>query len=364
VLPASLVERLTTEQWLTLLAHELAHWRRRDHWVRWLELAALGLYWWCPLAWWAKAQLQQAEEECCDAWVVWTLPGAARAYALALVETVEFLAGARPALPPAASGLGQVQSLKRRLTMILRGTTPRALSLAGIFAVLGLGALLLPLAPTWAQAATPLTLVQKEDPPKDETKKADPKPDPRAAAERLRDEFQKAQQDFMKLQQEMARQRREFEEKLNRDFAKAMQDHQKRMRELTERMQAGQPGTFTGFPPGGIFPPGATPGLPGAPPPPQPPGFFPPAGFPGGGAAPRPDLERRITEIERKLDELIRELRRDPGPQRKGPGAAPGGTNPGARPGAGGPPAPAQPAAPPIPPPPPPPPPVEGDIRP
>ena len=90
VLPAALVERLTAEQWRTLLAHELAHWRRRDHWVRWLELAAFSLYWWCPLLWWAKSQLQQSEEECCDAWVVAVLPEAARDYALALVETVDF----------------------------------------------------------------------------------------------------------------------------------------------------------------------------------------------------------------------------------------------------------------------------------
>src|SRR5262249_57436236 len=128
--------------------HELAHWRRRDHWVRWLELAALTLYWWCPLVWWAKEQLQQSEEECCDAWVVAALPGAARDYALALVETVDFLSGARAVLPPAASGLGHVHLLRRRVTMILRGRTPRALTGTGLFAVLSLGLVLLPLAPT------------------------------------------------------------------------------------------------------------------------------------------------------------------------------------------------------------------------
>jgi beta-lactamase regulating signal transducer with metallopeptidase domain len=149
-LPAALWPALTAEQREALLVHELAHLRRRDHWVRRLELVVLGLYWWHPVAWWARRELREAEEQCCDAWVVWALPGSAAAYAAALVQTVTFLSRARCALPAAASGIGHVHSLKRRLTMILRTTPPRALSGAGLLAVLGLGALLLPLVPTRA----------------------------------------------------------------------------------------------------------------------------------------------------------------------------------------------------------------------
>jgi beta-lactamase regulating signal transducer with metallopeptidase domain len=147
--PAGLYPRLTPEQRQTLLVHELAHLRRRDHWVRLLELLLLGLYWWHPVVWWARHELREAEEQCCDAWVVWALPAAAPAYATALVETVAFLSQAWP-LPLAASGIGHFHTLKRRLTMILRGTPPRALSGAGFLAVLALGALLLPLLPTRA----------------------------------------------------------------------------------------------------------------------------------------------------------------------------------------------------------------------
>src|SRR5262249_16226979 len=53
----------------------------------------------------------------------------------------------------AASGAGHVGAIKRRLTMILRGPRSRALSGAGLLAVLGLAAILLPLLPTWAQQA-------------------------------------------------------------------------------------------------------------------------------------------------------------------------------------------------------------------
>ncbi len=102
-----------------VLAHELAHWKRCDHWVRRLESIVLGLYWWYPGAWWARRRLERAEEECCDAWVVWALPSIAGAYAEALVATAAFLSGYRNSLPLGASGAGCTRPLKRRLNMIL-----------------------------------------------------------------------------------------------------------------------------------------------------------------------------------------------------------------------------------------------------
>src|SRR5262249_52937721 len=71
LLPADLLSRLSKEQRATLLAHELAHLRRRDHWVRGLEFVVSALYWWHPVVWWACRELREAEEQCCDAWVVW-----------------------------------------------------------------------------------------------------------------------------------------------------------------------------------------------------------------------------------------------------------------------------------------------------
>jgi beta-lactamase regulating signal transducer with metallopeptidase domain len=183
LIPESLVGRLSDQQWDTLLAHELAHLRRRDHWVRILEMLVLSLYWWHPVVWWARRELREAEEQCCDAWVVWALPGSGEAYALALVETVTFLSQAHCPLPLAASGIGHTQPLRRRLTMIMRGTTPRALSAAGLLAVLGLGAFLLPLRATWAQtddfAAAPdepVAVTGDDEPPLPPSPAAPPTP--------------------------------------------------------------------------------------------------------------------------------------------------------------------------------------------
>jgi hypothetical protein len=155
VLPARLLERLGPEGRDALLAHELAHVRRHDHWVRWLELAATSLYWWHPVAWWARARVQQLEEQCCDAWVLWALPAAARAYARALLETVTFLADARPALPPAASGIGYVPVLKRRLHMILREPLTHRLAWPAHLAAVLLGLIVLPVSPARLAAEDP-----------------------------------------------------------------------------------------------------------------------------------------------------------------------------------------------------------------
>jgi multidrug efflux system membrane fusion protein len=139
LLPAELWGRMTPAQQEAVLAHELAHLKRRDHWVRRLETLACGLYWWDPVAWWARREVERAEERCCDAWVLWALPAAAEAYAEALVSTAVYLSGLRQRLPSGASGAERLNPLKGRLHMILSDSmngpvarrAPRALLLAG-----------------------------------------------------------------------------------------------------------------------------------------------------------------------------------------------------------------------------------------
>jgi beta-lactamase regulating signal transducer with metallopeptidase domain len=159
--PKKLLDHLDQEQQAALLVHELAHLKRRDHWVRFLELVVTGLYWWHPVVWWARREIHEAEEHCCDAWVVWAQAGAGRTYALALLQTVEFVSRTRSPLPVAASGIGHVPHLRRRLTMIMQGNTPRSLSWPGISLVLALGVALLPLWPVQAQP-TPRVVVGLE----------------------------------------------------------------------------------------------------------------------------------------------------------------------------------------------------------
>ena len=153
LVPSELWPATSLDQRTSLLLHELAHLKRRDHWVRWLELIVGGLYWWHPAVWWGRRLLREAEEQCCDAWVVWAMPKGAKTYATALLAALEFVSGARtaPAASSATSGNGHVSCLKRRLKMIVRAQTPKGLSWAGRLAVVAAAVFLLPLAPSWGQ---------------------------------------------------------------------------------------------------------------------------------------------------------------------------------------------------------------------
>lgn len=161
LVPEELWSQLDRDQRAALLIHELAHLKRKDHWVRVLELVATGLFWWHPALWLSRRELHRAEEACCDSWVVWALPGSKRPYAAALVDAVEFLSAAPSRkLPVGASGMGQVEDLSRRIGMIMRGDTPRGLGRAGMLATIGLAMFLVPWRPTLAQDAP------KEEPAK------------------------------------------------------------------------------------------------------------------------------------------------------------------------------------------------------
>jgi beta-lactamase regulating signal transducer with metallopeptidase domain len=199
LVPADLVGVLSEEQMDTLLVHELAHLRRRDHWVRVLEFIVMGLYWWHPVVWYALRELREAEEQCCDAWVVSTLTDAGRTYASALLNTLDFLSTTQSVMPPLASGLGRIADLKRRLTMILQGNTPRSLTWPGCLAVMTLGLTCLPMLP----------LLHGQAPGKEEARKSveDAKRDLERAKEELKTQEANLKQklkDLIQAQTEMA----------------------------------------------------------------------------------------------------------------------------------------------------------------
>jgi beta-lactamase regulating signal transducer with metallopeptidase domain len=151
VIPRGLWKGLDDRERATLIVHELAHLRRGDHHLRIFELLVTALYWWHPVVWWARQSLRDVEEQCCDAWVVWAFPDAAKSYAETLLETLDFLNRSELSEPLLASGFGKVHHLRKRLIMIMSGTTPRLVGLWGTLGSLGLAAALLPVNATWAQ---------------------------------------------------------------------------------------------------------------------------------------------------------------------------------------------------------------------
>ncbi len=138
LLPVKLLAEMDGSELRCILAHELAHVRRRDHVVRWLEWLACAAFWWNPIAWWARRRLRASEEFCCDALAIGATEAEPRTYAGALLRVIDFVSKT-PAPGPLtfASTIdrcGRASRLERRFRVIMTDrtstSTPRWLRVA------------------------------------------------------------------------------------------------------------------------------------------------------------------------------------------------------------------------------------------
>ncbi|MGO9113542.1 MAG: M56 family metallopeptidase [Thermoguttaceae bacterium] len=118
VVPRRLIEDLSPQQLRSIVAHELAHFLRRDHWVNVFVLIVKGLLWWNPVVWWADRELRAAQELCCDAIAIDRCDANRRSYAVTLLKALDFVQ-TEPLAPRAlAAGMGSRRSILRRFEMI------------------------------------------------------------------------------------------------------------------------------------------------------------------------------------------------------------------------------------------------------
>ena len=159
ILPRGLWNALDESSQRAVLVHELAHVRRWDHVLCWVDLVIGSLYWWHPLSWWARRRLHDEAEASCDAWVVNTLPESRRAYATALLATKSFVSMKGRVNGPWLSGgpaggvgvlSGSAKKMARRIEMVMKQGVKKSgskLSMVGAGAaacVIALGAFVMP----------------------------------------------------------------------------------------------------------------------------------------------------------------------------------------------------------------------------
>jgi beta-lactamase regulating signal transducer with metallopeptidase domain len=123
VLPASIVSEMPDDELLLVLTHELAHVRRCDHLVRWLDWAVVAWLWWNPLAWIARRGLRRTEELACDALVLRTRDTAPRSYGSCLLTVAEALNESAFRAPVQACAMGDGGSLEERIRFIMSGAS-------------------------------------------------------------------------------------------------------------------------------------------------------------------------------------------------------------------------------------------------
>jgi hypothetical protein len=122
-LPEALIQRLREPQLEAMLAHELAHVRRRDTWVAALQLAAQTLWWFHPVVWWMNRQLVRERERSCDEEVVVCLQGRRAQYARSLLNVLEAKHRLEPlwgypAVRPVELTRQRLEEIMKRKTMV------------------------------------------------------------------------------------------------------------------------------------------------------------------------------------------------------------------------------------------------------
>jgi bla regulator protein blaR1 len=142
LLPEDILESLTPPQLEAVLAHELAHVRRRDNLTAALHMLVEAVFWFHPLVWWIGTRLIDERERACDEAVL-SLGNQPRVYAEAILQVCKFYIESPLVCVSGVTGA----SLKKRIHAILAIRIATKLSLArkSLLILAGALALALPL---------------------------------------------------------------------------------------------------------------------------------------------------------------------------------------------------------------------------
>ncbi|MCH9058791.1 MAG: M56 family metallopeptidase, partial [Planctomycetes bacterium] len=152
VLPEGLWDELDSAGRRAVLMHELAHLKRRDHYVVWLSQAVSLVYWWHPVVWWVCRRIDEEADFACDAWVTSLRPAGRRVYAETLVVAQSYVSGLGMSRAPGlAMASHSARQLSRRLTMVMTQRTSPGLSTMGVIVAAGVAAAGMFVTPTLAR---------------------------------------------------------------------------------------------------------------------------------------------------------------------------------------------------------------------
>ncbi len=138
LLPEGITERLTPEQWKTVLAHEFSHIRHRDNLIATVQMLVETVFWFHPLVWWIGKRIFEEKERACDEDVL-QLGNDPRIYAQGILKVCELCLQSPIACVSGISG----GNLRQRIERIIDNTAIHKLSrlrklLIGFAAVAGI----------------------------------------------------------------------------------------------------------------------------------------------------------------------------------------------------------------------------------
>jgi beta-lactamase regulating signal transducer with metallopeptidase domain/protocatechuate 3,4-dioxygenase beta subunit len=145
LMPGILVETLPADELKVILGHELAHQRRWDLWLSWMQVPISAVWWFNPVYWLLLRRIRSVREDCCDDLVVASGLASGEGYCKTLLQAARVASGSAMA-GAALAYIGESHPLRRRFQRIMSAkliTKPR-LAWTGILLILLLGFLLLP----------------------------------------------------------------------------------------------------------------------------------------------------------------------------------------------------------------------------
>jgi bla regulator protein BlaR1 len=121
--PAAIGAHLSAEQLVTILAHEVAHVRRRDNLTAAIQMIISAAFWFHPLVWWIGARLADERERACDEDVLHA-GGEPELYAETILAVCRLYLQAPPSC---VSGVAS-SNLRTRIERIMTSAATRTLS--------------------------------------------------------------------------------------------------------------------------------------------------------------------------------------------------------------------------------------------
>ena len=134
LIPVSAFTGLSVDDLEMIVAHELAHIRRHDVLVNYIQSAIETVLFFNPAVWWISRRIRVEREHCCDD-IAAEVCGNRLAYARALTN-LEGLRSTRPHLAPAADGTSLLKRVRRLAGMPRNASRWSGFSLVSVLSLI------------------------------------------------------------------------------------------------------------------------------------------------------------------------------------------------------------------------------------
>jgi len=148
LMPKALFEKLSPEKLRAVLIHELAHIKRGDLWINLAQTLLQIVYFYNPFVWLTNVIVRRIREQAVDEMVLVALGAEAKSYSNTLIDIAEMAFWKANFSLRLIGVVESKKALHRRIKHMLTRPIPKSakLGVAGAFAVIIVGALLLPMA--------------------------------------------------------------------------------------------------------------------------------------------------------------------------------------------------------------------------